>query len=103
MSKYINAYKNLIAQKNTIKLINNRIVEKNSDIMTKEAKEWNKAHQQIKEGIYDREIESTLEKALEEMKKEAIEAVMNNVSVEVQNNATKTIQDLENQINNMFS
>lgn len=74
-----------------------------SYLMSDEAKEWNRVHQSLRDSAYDRELETALAKALEEVKQEAVETIMKNVSVEVQNNTSKPLQDLEKQIKNLFS
>ena len=74
-----------------------------SYLMSDEAKEWNRVHQSLRDSAYDRELETALAKALEEVKQEAVESVMKNISVEFQNNASKPLQDLEKQIKNLFS
>ena len=103
MGKYIDAYKRLVEQKNTMNHLQNRTMAQYSYLMSHEAKEWNRLHQSLREIAYDRELETALAKALEEVKQEAVETIMKNVSVEVQNNTSKPLQDLERQIKNLFS
>ena len=103
MGKYMDAYKRLVEQKNTMNHLHNRTMAQYSYLMSDEAKEWNRVHQSLRDSAYDRELETALAKALEEVKQEAVEAVMKNISVEVQNNASKPLQDLEKQIKNLFS
>lgn len=103
MGKYIDAYKRLVEQKNTMNPLHNRTMAQYSYLMSDEAKEWNRVHQSLRDSAYDRELETALAKALEEVKQEAVETIMKNVSVEVQNNTSKPLQDLEKQIKNLFS
>lgn len=83
--------------------LHNRTMAQYSYLMSDEAKEFNRVHQSLRESAYDRELETALAKALEEVKQEAVESVMKNISVEFQNNASKPLQDLEKQIKNLFS
>ena len=83
--------------------LQNRTMAQYSYLMSDEAKEWNRVHKSLRDSAYDRELETALAKALEEVKQEAIETIMKNVSVEVQNNTSKPLQDLEKQIKNLFS
>lgn len=83
--------------------LHNRTMAQYSYLMSDEAKEWNRVHQSLRDSSYDRELETALAKALEEVKQEAVETIMKNVSVEVQNNTSKPLQDLEKQIKNLFS
>lgn len=83
--------------------LHNRTMAQYSYLMSDEAKEWNRVHQSLRDSAYDRELETALAKALEEVKQEAVESVMKNISVEFQNNASKPLQDLEKQIKNLFS
>lgn len=83
--------------------LHNRTIAQYSYLMSDEAKEWNRVHQSLRDSAYDRELETALAKALEEVKQEAVESVMKNISVEFQNNASKPLQDLEKQIKNLFS
>lgn len=83
--------------------LQNRTMAQYSYLMSDEAKEWNRVHQSLRDSAYDRELETALAKALEEVKQEAVETIMKNVSVEVQNNTSKPLQDLEKQIKNLFS
>lgn len=83
--------------------LHNRTMAQYSYLMSDEAKEWNRVHQSLRDSAYDRELETALAKALEEVKQEAVETIMKNVSVEVQNNTSKPLQDLEKQIKNLFS
>ena len=103
MGKYIDAYKRLVEQKNTMKHLQNRTMAQYSYLMSDEAKEWNRVHQSLRDSAYDKELETALAKALGEVKQEAVETIMKNVSVEVQNNTSKPLQDLEKQIKNLFS
>lgn len=103
MGKYMDAYKRLVEQKNTMNNLHNRTMAQYSYLMSDEAKEWNRVHQSLRDSAYDRELETALAKALEEVKQEAVESVMKNISVEFQNNASKPLQDLEKQIKNLFS
>ena len=103
MGKYIDAYKRLVEQKNTMNHLQNRTMAQYSYLMSDEAKEWNRVHQSLRDSAYDKELETALAKALEEVKQEAVETIMKNVSVEVQNNTSKPLQDLEKQIKNLFS
>lgn len=103
MGKYIDAYKRLVEQKNTMNHLYNRTMAQYSYLMSDEAKEWNRVHQSLRDSAYDKELETALAKALEEVKQEAVETIMKNVSVEVQNNTSKPLQDLEKQIKNLFS
>ena len=83
--------------------LHNRTMAQYSYLMSDEAKEWNRVHQSLRDSAYDRELETALAKALEEVKQEAVETIMKNVSVEVQSNTSKPLQDLEKQIKNLFS
>lgn len=83
--------------------LHNRTMAQYSYLMSDEAKEFNRVHQSLRDSAYDRELETALAKALEEVKQEAVESVMKNISVEFQNNASKPLQDLEKQIKNLFS
>lgn len=83
--------------------LHNRTMAQYSYLMSDEAKEWNRVHQSLRDSAYDKELETALAKALEEVKQEAVETIMKNVSVEVQNNTGKPLQDLEKQIKNLFS
>lgn len=83
--------------------LHNRTMAQYSYLMSDEAKEWNRVHQSLRNSAYDKELETALAKALEEVKQEAVETIMKNVSVEVQNNTSKPLQDLEKQIKNLFS
>lgn len=83
--------------------LQNRTMAQYNYLMSDEAKEWNRVHQSLRDSAYDRELETALAKALEEVKQEAVETIMKNVSVEVQNNTSKPLQDLEKQIKNLFS
>ena len=103
MGKYIDAYKNLVRQRNAKRHMYESTMNQYSHLMSDNAREWNRVHHQINENIYARELEIALSKAIEEMKQEAIEKAMNSIQVEVQNNATKQLQDLEKQIRNLFS
>ena len=103
MGKYIDAYKRLVEQKNTMNHLHNRTMAQYRYLMSDEAKEWNRVHQSLRDSAYDKELETALAKALEEVKQEAVETIMKNVSVEVQNNTSKPLQDLEKQIKNLFS
>ena len=103
MGKYMDAYKNLVRQRDAKRHMYESTMNQYNHLMTDNAREWNRVHHQLSEDMYARELEIALTKAIEEMKQEAIDKALNSVQVEVQNNATKQLQDLEKQIRNLFS
>lgn len=102
MGKYLNEYKRMQQQKDSFKHTYNRINDMYGSIMSPEAKAMNQASQNIREKFYDKQINDLYSKALKEMQEEAVAEVMKRISVEVNNEASKTLQDLEKQLSNMF-
>lgn len=103
MGKYMDEYKRLVSQRNSMQKMYNSTMNQYSYLMSDNAKEWNRVHQNLRDMSYQRDIDIAFEKALKEIEEEAVARVMKQVSIEVQNNSSKPLQDLEKQIKNIFS
>lgn len=103
MGKYMDQYNDLVDRKNRIKHTHNRILSQYGYLMSDEAKEFNRVNWNMSEQMYDRDIARLQKLALKEMEDEAVERIIKRISVEVQDNASKSLQDLDKQIKNLFS